>query len=159
VGVADLGEEKRFAMSFLSNFFSGSRKPEPSLSEVIVMAYGAVLGKHTPAPVVDVSELPYPKDAIKRAILTQLAEISDPRLQKLREHLKSGYLLLAGFQIGVGPTPPAIDLSNLDPAKMSSALAKEMLPALEQITKWGSIVEAEQHILISDLPRLGYWKD
>jgi hypothetical protein len=150
-------------MNFLFRLLFGQSKSTSPLSqansESIVVAYGAALEAHTPAPVVDIKALPYSKDEIKRAILAELGKISDPKLEKLREHLKAGYLMLAGFQDGVGETPPAFDFPKLDPSQINQALIKEMLPKLELIHKWNAIVENEQQILIGDLRELGHWKD
>ncbi len=65
----------------------------------------------TPGCVADIKELPHDKQAIKSAILTCLAHVSDP---ELKEQLKTGYMCLADWQIGVGDQHLGIDLSKVD---------------------------------------------
>lgn len=57
--------------------------------------YAAALQKSGSVPVRDISELPYPKEAIKAVLLAKLKRETDAQG---REALRTGYLLLADFQ-------------------------------------------------------------
>ncbi len=68
--------------------------PEQALE--IVCDYGALLSEPSALGIVrDIRSLPHPKEGIKAALLTLLPLTEDAQM---REHLRSGYVLLADFQ-------------------------------------------------------------
>jgi hypothetical protein len=74
----------------------------------IVNDFGAVLASRKTS-YADASELPYPKYLIKCAML---AAISTTRDEKMKELLKSNFVLLADWQDGIGPGPHDLDLAD-----------------------------------------------
>jgi hypothetical protein len=145
-------------MGFVSRFF-GNRKPASSSGtppNVLVADFGEVLATRSPVPgsVADVTELPYPKDEIKRAILVMLAATTDT---PLREHLKFAYVSLADWQVGVGSLHQGLDVMKLDRTRPVSDLAKEVVAGGEQMQKWQPLAKAEQEALIGELRQLGFW--
>lgn len=146
-------------MGLFSRFFGNGPKPGSSSGtspNVVAADFGEVLATRAPSPgtVADITELPYPKNEIKRAILLMLAVTTN---SQLREHLKIAYFSLANWQVGVGPTHQGLDITKLDLTKPISDLAKEMVARGDQMQKWQKIAEAEQEALISELRQLGFW--
>ena len=143
------------------SFTEGSTLKEKALfpsgkpPNVIVAEYGGVLAR-SPSVVADITELPYPKDEIKRAILTMLYVTTD---SQLREHLKGGFVSLAGFQAGVGRTgPPLVPAKSLDWTKPIDDQVKQTLAALGTLEKWIHIMIAEQESLLDELKRFLAWE-
>ena len=66
--------------------------------------YGAVLEMRQ-AGIRDATELPYPKEVIKQAILAALRSTSD---DKARDQLSGGLLFPSDWQPGVGLKPVAL---------------------------------------------------
>ena len=146
-------------MFLLSRLFGQRKAPAATNStppNVVVADFGEVLATRAPVSgtVADVSELPYPKEQIKRAIVIMLAATTD---SQLREHLKFAYASLADWQGGVGPMHQGVDVTKVDRTKSVSDLAKEIGFAGEQMKKWQPIAKAEQEALIGDLRKLGLW--
>ena len=79
----------------------------------MVLDYARFLENSAPMPgrIVDSSQLPHPKGALKRALLMCIGSSSDARLE---EHLKAGYLMLSAFQTDVGDVGLGTDFANLD---------------------------------------------
>lgn len=147
-------------MGLLNKLF-GTRKnaqPEPTMTaamaERIVRDYGAVL-KFCPVPgtVADVQELPYPKERIKQALVFALKATAD---SKIRESLKIGYISLACWQEGVGPSRLGIDVTKMDPNDNPLELAKRMVVEGADMDKWNEAVKAEEQALESELQELGF---
>ncbi len=124
-------------------------------AEVVVTAYGAILESGpVPGTVADDSELPFPKETIKQALLLLLRTRSDP---KLREHLKSGFILLADWQSGVGPVRLGVDFTKIDLTQDAMVLAKRHKADAEAAEKWLAVAKAEQEALVTELQALGLW--
>lgn len=146
-------------MGLFSRLF-GNQPTVPSSSNtppnVVVAEFGALLGTRAPAPgcVADATELPYPKEEIKRAILVILTETTD---SQLREHLKFTYVSLADWQAGVGPTHQGLDATKLDRTVPVADLLNEIGARGEETKKWKTIVKAEEEALITELRELGFW--
>jgi hypothetical protein len=146
-------------MGFFSRLLGNQPKvPPPSgpPPNVVVAEFGAVLGTRGPAPgcVADVTELPYPKEAIKRAIVVMLTETTD---SQLREHLKFAYVSLAGWQVGVGPIHQGLDVTKLDRAVSKTDLLNAVGVQGEETKKWQPIMKEEQMALIGELRQRGLW--
>jgi hypothetical protein len=151
-------------MSIFSRFFGNEQKPASSRStppHIVVADYGEVLATRAPVPssIGDVAELPYPKDEIKRAILSMLLVLTEKNDTQLQKHLKFAYVYLANWQIGVGPTHKGLDGTKLDRTKSPLDLAKEVIARDEEWQKWKPIVKAEEEALIGELRQLGLWSD
>jgi hypothetical protein len=71
--------------------------------ERIVHAYATAISSRK-SLLSDVSELPYPKPVIKAALIVAIAVTKDA---PMREQLKSGYVMLADWQEGVGSADAA----------------------------------------------------
>ena len=146
-------------MGFFSRFF-GNKSEKPSSSgvspNVIVAEFGAFWGTRAPAPgcVADATELPYPKEEIKQAILVMLTETND---SQLREHLKFAYVSLADWQAGVGPTHQGLDITKLDRSVPAPDLLNAVGTGGEEMHKWQPLVKAEQEALIDELRQRGLW--
>ncbi|HWR77167.1 MAG TPA: hypothetical protein VN283_08165 [Thiobacillus sp.] len=124
-------------------------------SREIVSAYGAILETGpVPGTVADTSELPYPKDAIKIALVTLLTLTKEP---SLREHLKLGYVSLADWQTGVGPSRVGIDATKLDVSLEPVELANRILAGDAAAKEWLPRARLEQEALIAELRELGHW--
>ena len=135
----------------------GKVKPEMTVAhaELIVAAYGAILGSGpVPGAVADVSELPFPKEIIKQAVLLLLRTKGDP---KLREHLKSGFIMLADWQSGVGPVRLGVDFTKFDLTQDAMVLAKRHKADADAAEKWLAVAKAEQELLVKELQALGLW--
>jgi len=93
-------------MGFLKKLFGTKqdRPPQsmtPELATQIIQEYGAVLQNNSPLPggVADISNLPYPKNQIKKALIIGLKTNDDPQMQEM---LKTAYIQLTDWQEGVG---------------------------------------------------------
>ena len=142
-------------MGFFSRFFGN--RPKPVLSSgtppnIIVADFGEVIEKSGTVGlgcVADVTELPYQKEEIKRAILIMLAVTTD---SQLRQHLKNAYVLLAGWQVGVGSSHQGLNVTEImNSTKPIDDRAEEFLAQNNEWKKWESIVEAEQKALTKEL--------
>jgi hypothetical protein len=129
---------------------------QPSFDEAreIVGAYGGIL-ESGPAPgtVADATELPYPKERIKAALLLLLKMTTD---STMRSHLSSGYVCLADWQPGVGPQRIGVDVGKIDLTQDTATIARQLLADDVGSSEWLRKVKAEQEALVHDLRRLGY---
>lgn len=146
-------------MGLFSNLIDAVRgnkgKPEMTVAhaEAIISAYGAILASGpVPGTVADVSELPFPKELIKRALLLLLRTKED---SKLREHLKCGFIMLADWQSGVGPVRLGFDVTKLDLTEDALVLAKRHKAQADAAEKWLAVARAEQELLVKELQALG----
>lgn len=139
-------------MNIFSRIFGDKKDPAASKTEpnVVVAEFGKFIETRLPdlGCVANVDELPYPKKEIRVAMLSMLAVTRDPKLQK---HLTNAYLLLARWQVGVGPTHRGLDTSKLDRTKSPQDLAKEVLTRTEEMKKWQPMIDAEMKALLDDL--------
>jgi hypothetical protein len=102
----------------------------------------------------DAAALPAPKDTIKWALLTVLAATpGDAR----RQPLKAGYLGLAEWQDEASLAQPAFDSARLrrklDPLALAREFAAHASPEGHRL----EVVRVEQHALIEELKRRGFW--
>jgi hypothetical protein len=144
-------------MSFFRKLFGDSNQAQIGFDEAreIVGTYGDVLASGpVPGTVADTIELPYPKDTIKKAILVLLRATKDP---SMREHLKSGYVSLADWQPGVGPSRVGLDVTKLDLASDTAELARLVVARNESANEWLPKAKAEQESLVAELKELGCW--
>ena len=95
--------------------YSGCSVGQSQTNDVmaIIQAYGKTLEMEAPASgcVADESKLPYPKDTIKKAIISGLKSTDN---DQMKEHLKVGYIQLADWQPGVGSANKGLDLSAIE---------------------------------------------
>lgn len=120
----------------------------------IVSAYGAALEKGpAPGTVADESELPYPKQTIKQALVTLLRATSD---SQLRGNLKAGYLSLSDWQRGVGPHRVGFDFGKFDRTSDALSIAKRHAAAEESARPLLTKAEVEQQALASELRKMGF---
>lgn len=106
--------------------------------------------------VADERKLPDSKERIKKALLLFLAEEDD---EQAREHLKTGYILLANFQPGVGEENVGIHVTNKDMAGSPESERTKVVTQSDVYEKWQPIVDKEFEELVNDLRKLGYWRD
>lgn len=106
--------------------------------------------------VADERKLPDSKEQIKKALLLSLAEEED---EQAREHLKTGYILLANFQPGVGEKNVGIHVTNKDMAGSSESERTKVVTQSDVYKKWQPVVDKEFEELVNDLRKLGYWRD
>ncbi len=120
----------------------------------IMRRYGKIrLVDDAPVPdsVADEGTLRDSKERIKKALLWCLAKEEN---EQIREHLETGYILLANFQPTVGEENIGVDVTKMDTASSLESDAAEILRQSEAYEKWRPIVEKEREELISDLKRL-----
>lgn len=119
----------------------------------IVHRYGKIRLIDAPEPnaVVDEGKLLDSKGRIKKALLWCLAEEED---EQIREHLRTGYVLLANFQPGVGEENIAVGVRKTDNGSSWDSDDAEMLRQSEAYEKWRLIVDEERQELMSDLEKL-----
>lgn len=144
-------------MGVFGKLFGRRNQSEIGFDEAreIVGTYGDLLGSGpVPGTVADTTELPYPKDTIKKAILVLLRETKD---QSMREHLKSGYVALADWQPGVGPIRVGVDATKLDLSGDLNELAKLIEARNESAKDWLPKAKAELDLLVKELQQLGHW--
>lgn len=122
-------------------------------ARAIVSAYSAILEKGpVPGTVADASELPFPKETIKRALILLLTETENP---KLRGQLKAAYTFLAEWQTGVGPVRLGPDISNYDLSQGALAIAKKHKAEADAVGKWLAVADAEREMLARELEAWG----
>lgn len=128
----------------------------------IINDYGEVLELSAPplGYVSDVERLPHPKDRIKEAIVAVLRRTDDP---KFREQLKTGYLYLSSWQVGVGLETLGFDLAAFHmellavPENEFDAASKVAVDRMRKMEKWTRLIEAERISLPEELRKLGLW--
>ncbi len=142
-------------IGWLKRVFSGRRTMDRETEEIL-HAYGRVLQQRAMAQVglMDISELPYPKERIKAAIIVGLRTTDD---QQMREMLRAGYVHLAGWQAGVGCQICGTELPNLDMEHDPTELAERILEGGPGYENWRAVVQAEQESLQAELRNLGLW--
>ena len=100
----------------------------------------------------DASELPFPKPAIKAALVFAIKESDDPTI---REQLKAAYVMLADWQDGIGPGPHSFEFSPAELADPMTA-AKRIAAAGRAFTeKIPAKAAAEGQALLNELKSLG----
>jgi hypothetical protein len=131
---------------------------EMSIEEAnrIINAYGAVLAKASESGAVayDAVLLPHPKDKIKRAILIALRHVSNIEQSM---PLVAGYLGLADFQFGIGPSLEPL-VSGPVPttgADLEKTL-RQVLDREPRWKKWTEIARKEMEILNQELRANGF---
>jgi hypothetical protein len=126
---------------------SGAMTDEEALK--IINAYGKAL-LDLKSSYGDVSELPYPKDRIKEALIHGIKQGDDP---KFREQLKGAYITLAQWQAGFGARRAAAetDVDMKDPTKA----AARILGSGGDFLKIPQEIGAEADLLMADLKARG----
>jgi hypothetical protein len=130
----------------------------PELAMEIIEAYGAILEHHPPSPlsVADSSQLPYPKEKIKEALITGI-NLTDNK--NMKETLKIVFVELANWQQGVGDKDQGLDFSEIDlngdPRKALELYKKQH----DDLDKWTPLVEAERAASEKELRNLGLWNN
>jgi hypothetical protein len=125
-------------------------------AQSIIRSYGPVLEEKGQKQlyVSDESKLPYPKEQIKKAIFIALIVSDDP---DTREMLKTGYLSLCLWQMGVGEKDvmysfdPDIVNINDSPEKIVQDLREA---EKEMDSSWLRIINHDRHSLKQDLETL-----
>jgi hypothetical protein len=135
------------------------RGPRPNSvgdAVAIVRAYANVMEHSAPSPgcVADASRLPFPKSAIKAAIVTALRATDDAGT---KDALRAGYTGLASWQEGVGGVDQGIDALNLDRKQDPKVLAEIVLKQSEGFAKWAPIMQEDSDKLKRELVELGLW--
>jgi hypothetical protein len=69
----------------------------------------------------------------------------------MQQHLMNAYVMLASWQVGVGPTHKGLDATKLDRTKSAQELAKEVLARTDEMKKWQPLMDADQKALLDDL--------
>jgi hypothetical protein len=131
----------------------GHRPPDVDpVAEVqkILTAYCAILASNT-RTVADSSELPYPKNRIKAALVAAIKLSPDP---KQREQLKAAYVGLAGWQDGIGPGPGVFEVTQADLNDPISAM-KRIAAAGPEFTEIPERVAADGEALFAELKSMG----
>ncbi|SPJ17443.1 hypothetical protein SBBP2_3090007 [Burkholderiales bacterium] len=128
-------------------------------AERIIQDYGAaMLSKRATQSgrIADVRKLPHSKELIKQAIVLVLRVTED---SQFREQLKSSYLLLAGWQEGVGDAMVGI-YANVNPGGDPAEIMRVMTSQgaeWKAWEKWRPRVMEEERALTADLKKLGLW--
>ena len=146
-------------MGFLSRIFGTSpatTAPGYTPPEVVVADFGNLMATRAPAPgmVADATELPHPKEEIKRAILVLLSQVKDRDMQ---ESLKVAYFCLADWQIGVGPRHLGADFTKIDLRRPAAELLAQTAARRKEVQRWAAIVTAERVALVQDLRQRRLW--
>ena len=146
-------------MGIFKTLFGGNKEiPESTMSldsaTKIASAYGDILENNAPVPgtIADDSKLPYPKSVIKQALTILLHTNTDPQM---KEHIKTAYLLLADWQVGVGQTNVGLDFTNMDPTDDPKKFAEQVLSQSGSAEKWDAMAQKERLQLKSELQGLG----
>ncbi|HEX3912714.1 MAG TPA: hypothetical protein VHW71_04340 [Steroidobacteraceae bacterium] len=99
----------------------------------------------------DVSELPYAKERIKKALIHGIKETSNP---KLCEQMKGAYITLAEWQAGFGSRSAAAEFTGQEFKDPAKALARIQVSG-EDLVKLPEEVAAEAALLMAELKRRG----
>jgi hypothetical protein len=121
----------------------------------IAGAYGAVLEYRAPTPgmVADSSNLPYPKNEIKKAIVTLLnSDVGS----EMNEHLRATYILLGNWQEGVGSRTAGVDFTNMDLNVDPRELAMRIVEQGASGDSWVEKANEERQNLLVELRQLGF---
>lgn len=142
------------------NSDQGSKSDQPPMTveaaEKIVQDYGRTWRSmaRPGSAIRDIRNLPHPKEHIKQALILSRLLNTDP---KDREILKTGYILLADCQEGVGDIPVGLDLAGMNLNGDSHELAKQIDEPVRRFLKWDAVVRKEMEVLKSELQKLGLW--
>lgn len=137
-------------MSFLTRIFG--RSPQPTSAgdiQKIVSAYGAAMSSRQ-SIYSDESELPFPKPAIKSALIAAIKTSDDATM---REQLKAAYVMLADWQDGIGPGPHSLEVTAADLADPMAAAKR--FTAGASLTEVPARAAAEGQTLLAELKSLG----
>jgi len=126
------------------------------IASIIVQGYGKVIETARPAPgtVADVNKLPYPKEQIKDALIVALRSADNPQE---KEYLKTGYILLADWQEGVGESNIGLDLSNIDLNQDPNSLIENVQEKSKVSDYWMKVIQKEGEVLEQELRELNLW--
>lgn len=124
-------------------------------AEAVINAFGKTLelAGSVPGTVADETKLPYPKYRIKNAILISLKEA---RSDQDRTFLKEGYLMLSGFQKGVGETDSGVDLTKIDIDEVTNEDLLALASKIGGVDPWQEKVQTELAQLNAELQSAGY---
>jgi hypothetical protein len=115
----------------------------------IINAYGkAIMDRKTQFG--ELSDLPYPKERIKQAIIHGIKEGDDP---KVREQLKAAYVTLAEWQAEFGSRAGALDFTAEELRDPTKAAAK-IVTIGDDFVKVPEEVAAEAALLLAELKAL-----
>jgi len=106
-----------------------------------------------PGTVADERELPYPKQAIKQALVALLRTTSDAQI---RGNLKAGYLCLSDWQQGVGSHRVGFDISSINQIDDNLSIGKRIAATDEAAKPWLAKAEEENKLLVADLREMGF---
>ncbi len=139
-------EFKGLFRGFIDSLKPGKPKPvekatPPSLGAVIE-TYGALLETY-PSSILDSSKLPVPKPQMKALLKTAYRET---RNEEMRRHLGNGFMFLAMFQDGVGPTPIDIKL----PENRGQSNVHADMAILKNLMPWQEKVSSEMDRLLAE---------
>jgi len=129
---------------------------DPVISAIAIMSdYGRALEMKSASGYTycDASNLPYPKDIIKNALITVLRGVEDPQF---REQVKTGIILLSDWQDGVegGVRNP---LLNYDKSTGIPQDLEAMSKYAQEVVKWGKIAMSESERVKDELIAEGLW--
>jgi hypothetical protein len=133
------------------------RRAPPSTPKVTVAEIENVVHTYSEAMlskksvIADVSELPYTKATIKAALLAAISATTDA---KMRDQLKSSYVMLADFQEGVGSKPYSFD-PKLQDGEDEIAMMKRIAASPKSFPEISTKVLAEGQSLLAELKALG----
>ena len=127
-----------------------------TLAEQIIQVYGNIMELQSPSQgcVADTSELPFPKEQIKNAIIFGLESTDNPQI---KEALKTGYIQLAAWQDGVGNSHIGINYEKMDLDENPRKLVNQISNQRGEIEKWMRVAEMERQSLKNELIKLGLW--
>jgi hypothetical protein len=117
----------------------------------IINTYGRVLAEHK-SSCGDLSELPYPKERIKEAILFGIQHTAD---LNVREQLKGAYITLAQWQTGFGARRANAEMTPDDLKGTPSEIAARILAKGDELVKVPHEIAAEAELLMANLKALG----
>jgi hypothetical protein len=104
--------------------------------------------------IIDANNLPHPKNRIKQALVLAIRSTTD---SKMREHLKSGYIMLAYWQSGIGNTIVKLDVIRDDIDKNITELLDQVSSQMPGMERWIQVVKAEADALKLELQQLVLW--
>ncbi|ACV68905.1 hypothetical protein [Desulfohalobium retbaense] len=122
----------------------------------IIQEYGKAIEYDAPKPgcVADENKLPFPKNTIKKAIISELKSSGN---DEIKEYLKVAYIQLADWQQGVGPIDKGPDMSSIDKNQDIEDRAKAFLDQVSGSENWTAMAQKEQEALKQELQELGLW--
>ena len=154
-------DRAKFWASMLSLAEAGKRIQQKENEEIakrenIIHEYGRVMEENFPSWVADESKLPYPKQEIKKALISALRDEDDFVMKEL---LKAGYIQLANWQPNVGEKDEGFDISNIDTGQDIKLIAKQFVIQTEGVDfQWPKRIAQEREELKRELRELGLWE-